>query len=145
MGRRRIFQPRRIVVLALLAALCVGIVLGVGSAAAAEEVVLYSARHYGQEPAFDAFTKQTGIIVKIFDGSPPELFERLQAEGDKTPADVLLSVDAGDLWNAAQAGLLGPIDSPELQANIPAHLRDAENRWFGLTVGRRRSWTTTGR
>src|SRR5262245_4196133 len=134
MGRRRIFQPRRIVVLALLAALCVGIVLGVGSAAAAEEVVLYSARHYGQEPAFEAFTKQTGIVVKIFDGSPPELFERLQAEGDKTPADVLLSVDAGDLWNAAQAGLFAPVDSPALQANIPAHLRDAENRWFGLTV-----------
>ena len=47
---------------------------------------------------------------------------------------MLISVDAGDLWNAAQAGLLAKIDSPELQANIPAHLHDAENRWFGLTV-----------
>ena len=72
--------------------------------------------------------------MQSFDGSPSELFERLRAEGDKTPADVLISVNAGDLWNAAQAGLLAKIDSPELHANIPAHLRDAENRWFALTV-----------
>src|SRR5574341_1315441 len=134
MSMQRRFQPRDMLVLALTAALSVGVVLDTGPAAAAEEVVVYSARHYGQEPAFDAFTKQTGIVVKIFDGSPPELFERLQAEGDKTPADVLLSVDAGDLWNAAQAGLFARLDSPELQANIPAHLRDPKNRWFGLTV-----------
>src|SRR5262252_6808600 len=134
MRTRRMFQCRGLLVLAILVALYVGVGLGAGPAAAAEEVVVYSARHYGQEPVFDAFTKQTGISVKIFDGSPPELFERLQAEGDKTPADVLLSVDAGDLWNAAQAGLFASIDSPELQANIPAHLRDTENRWFGLTV-----------
>jgi len=120
--------------LALVAALSTGVVLGAGPAAAAEEVVLYTARHYGQEPAFEAFTKQTGIAIKIFDGSPSELFERLQAEGARTPADVLISVDAGNLWNAAQAGLLASIDSPELQANVPAHLRDAQNRWFALTV-----------
>jgi len=134
MCRRCMSQHSILLGLALIAALCVGVGLDASPATAAEEVVIYSARHYGQEPAFDAFTKQTGISVKIFDGSPPELFERLQAEGDKTPADVLLSVDAGDLWNAAQAGLFARIDSPELQANIPAHLRDAENRWFGLTV-----------
>lgn len=131
---QRMCQPRSMLVLALIAVVCIGVVLGPGPAAAAEEVVLYTARHYGQEPVFEAFTKQTGITIKIFDGSPAELFERLQAEGAKTPADVLLSVDAGDLWNATQAGLFAPIASPELQANIPAHLRDAENRWFGLTV-----------
>ena len=96
--------------------------------------MVYTARHYGKEPVFEAFTKETGIEMQSFDGSPSELFERLWAEGDKTPADVLISVSAGDLWNAAQAGLLAKIDSPELQANIPAHLRDAENRWFALTV-----------
>jgi iron(III) transport system substrate-binding protein len=102
---------------------------------AAEEVVVYSARaHYGQEPALEAFTKATGIEIKSFGGNPSELFERLQAEGDKTPADVLISVDAGNLWNAAQAGLFAKIDSAELHANIPAHLRDTDNRWFGLTV-----------
>ena len=102
--------------------------------AAAPEVVVYSARHYGQEAAFQAFTKKTGIEIKILNGSTGEMFERLKAEGDKTPADVLLTVDAGNLWNAARAGLLSKVDSPELIANIPANLRDPENRWFGLTV-----------
>ena len=99
------------------------------------EIVVYSARsHYNQEPAFDAFTKKTGIQVRIHGGNAPELFERLRAEGDRTPADVLITVDAGYLWNAARAGLLAKVDSPELLANIPAHLRDPEQRWFGLTT-----------
>ncbi|MGH7390610.1 MAG: extracellular solute-binding protein [Candidatus Rokuibacteriota bacterium] len=98
------------------------------------EVVVYSARHYGQEAAFEAFTRKTGIKLKILTGGTGELFERLKAEGARTPADVLLTVDAGNLWNAARAGLLSPVDSPELAANIPAHLRDPENRWVGLTV-----------
>jgi iron(III) transport system substrate-binding protein len=103
--------------------------------AVAEEVVVYSARsHYGQEPAFEAFTRATGIEIKNLGGNDGELFERLRAEGDKTPADVLISVDAGNLWRAAQAGLLSPVDSPVLRENIPAHLREAQNRWFGLTV-----------
>ena len=111
------------------------VVSGAVPVMAAEEVVVYSARsHYGQEPAFEAFTRQTGIEIKNFGGNSSELFERLRAEGDKTPADVLISVDAGNLWNAAQAGLLTAIDSPTLQSNIPAHLRDPQNRWFGLTV-----------
>lgn len=100
----------------------------------AEEVVVYSARHYGQEAAFEAFTKKTGIQVRVFTGNTGELFERLKAEGDKTAADVLLTVDAGNLWNAARAGLLSRVDSPELERNVPAHLRDPEGRWFGLTV-----------
>jgi iron(III) transport system substrate-binding protein len=104
------------------------------SPAQSPEVVVYSARHYGQEAAFDAFTKKTGIAVKVLTGQTGELFERLKAEGERTPADVLVTVDAGNLWNAARAGLLSKIDSPELIANIPAHLRDPEQRWFGLTV-----------
>ena len=105
------------------------------SAAAANEVVIYSARsHYGQEPAIDAFTKKTGIQVKSHGGNSSELFDRLKAEGDKTPADVLITVDAGNLWNAAQAGLLAKIDSPETQANVPANLRDPDGRWVALTV-----------
>ena len=101
----------------------------------AGEVTVYSARaHYGQEPAMEAFTRKTGIQVRIFGGESGPLFERLKAEGDRTPADVLISVDAGNLWNAARAGLLGKVDSSEVQANIPAHLRDPENRWVGLTV-----------
>jgi iron(III) transport system substrate-binding protein len=109
------------------------------------EVVVYSARHYGQEAAFDAFTKKTGIQVRSFSGNTGELFERLKAEGDRTPADVLVTVDAGNLWNAARAGLLARVDSPELLGNIPAHLRDREQRWFGLTVRARTIAYHTGR
>src|SRR5262245_7969912 len=134
MYTQRLLQSKTMLVLASMAALCVGVALTTDPAPAAEVVVVYTALHYGQEPVFEAFTRQTGITLQSFDGSPSELFERLRAEGDKTPADVLISVDAGDLWNAAQAGLLAPIDAPELQASIPAHLRDSQNRWFALTV-----------
>jgi iron(III) transport system substrate-binding protein len=102
--------------------------------AEAAELVIYSSRHYGQEAAFEAFTKKTGVQLKILNGSAGELFERLKAEGDRSPAAILLTVDAGNLWNAARAGLLSAIDSPQIEANIPAHLRDPENRWIGLTV-----------
>ena len=93
----------------VLAAALAAVPLG-GSATAAE-VVVYSARsHYGQEPAMEAFTKKTGIQVKSFGGNASELFERLRAEGDKTPAYVLITVDAGKLWNAARAVLLSKVD-----------------------------------
>jgi iron(III) transport system substrate-binding protein len=121
---------RWIVTLAVVAA-----VAAVGSPGlAADEVVVYTARHYGQEPAFDAFTKQTGIQLRVLTGEAGPLFERLKAEGDRSPADVLLTVDAGNLWNAARAGLLSPVTSATLAANVPAHLRDPENKWFGLTM-----------
>lgn len=132
---RRLDWNKGLSIPALLATLALSGWGGMPLAQAGEEVVVYSARsHYGQEPAFEAFTKQTGIAIKSFGGNPSELLERLLAEGDKTPADVLISVDAGDLWNAARAGVFARLDSPELQANIPAHLRDPEQRWFGLTV-----------
>src|SRR5262245_58522380 len=67
--------------------------------AAATELLLYSSRHYPKEPAFEAFTQTTGITLKIFHASDAALFERLRAEGDRTPADVLVTVDAGNLWN----------------------------------------------
>jgi iron(III) transport system substrate-binding protein len=125
-------RPIRLLPALLAAVLAVGAVTP--ASPADNEVVVYSARHYGQEAAYDAFTKKTGIQVRVFSGSTGELFERLKAEGDKTQADVLLTVDAGNLWNAARAGLLSRVDSPELMTNVPASLRDPESRWFGLTV-----------
>jgi len=98
------------------------------------EIVVYSARHYGDEPATAAFTRKTGIQIRTLAGNASEMFERLRAEGDKSPADVLMTVDAGNLWRAAEAGLLSRVDSPELMASVPAHLRDPQGRWFGLTV-----------
>jgi len=128
-----------------VAAALLGLAL-VGQTQAAE-VVIYSARsaQYGPETAFEAFTKRTGIQVKTFGGNSSELFERLRAEGDKTPADVLITVDAGNLWNAARSGLLSKVDSPELLANVPANLRDPEGRWFGLTVRARTIMYSTKR
>jgi iron(III) transport system substrate-binding protein len=101
----------------------------------AEEVVVYSARiEQLIKPMFDAFTKDTGIAVKYLTDKEGPLLERLKSEGKSTPADVLITVDAGNLWQAAQEGLLKPVDSKLLEANIPAHLQDPQNRWFGLSV-----------
>jgi len=105
------------------------------AAGEAAEVNVYSSRsHYGSEPAMEAFTKKTGIRINSLGGSDHEVFERLRAEGDRTKADVLITVDAGNLWNAARHGLLARVDSPALKASVPPHLRDPEGRWFGLTV-----------
>jgi iron(III) transport system substrate-binding protein len=109
-------------------------------------LVVYSSRaHYGAEPVFDAFTRQTGTAITFFTGNNNEVFERLRSEGSRTSADVLLTVDAGNLWNAAREGLLSPVSSPVLAANIPAHLRDPENRWFGIAVRARTIMYSTAR
>jgi iron(III) transport system substrate-binding protein len=124
----------RAALVATLGFIAVALGLGPTESAQTSEVLIYSARHYGQEPAFEAFTKKTGIQIKTLSGSTGEMFERLKAEGERTPADILLTVDAGNLWNAARAGLLSKVDSPELTTNIPANLRDPQSRWVGLTV-----------
>ncbi|QOJ22919.1 MAG: Fe(3+) ABC transporter substrate-binding protein [Gammaproteobacteria bacterium] len=101
----------------------------------AEEVVVYSARiEQLIKPMFDAFTKETGIKVKYVTDNEGALLARLEAEGKNTPADMLITADAGNLWAAAQAGLLQPIKSAVLESNIPAHLRDPANEWFGLSI-----------
>jgi iron(III) transport system substrate-binding protein len=115
-------------------------------AAQGGEVVVYSSRaHYGSEPVFDAFTKKTGIKVTFLMGNNNEVFERLRNEGARTKADMLLTVDAGNLWNAAREGLLAPVESPTLEKNIPAHLQDPQNRWFGLAVRARTIMYSTAR
>lgn len=102
---------------------------------AAEDVIVYSARNEQLiKPMFDAYTKETGVNIKFITDKEGPLVERLKAEGANTPADVLLTVDAGNLWQAANLGLLRSVDSKSLSANIPAHLRDPQNRWFGLSV-----------
>ncbi len=101
----------------------------------AEQVVVYSARiEQLIKPMFDAFTKETGIEVKYTTDNEGALLARLKAEGKNTPADMFITADAGNLWAAAQAKLLKPVDSDVLVANIPAHLRDPQNEWFGLSI-----------
>ncbi len=105
------------------------------SVGSAGEVVVYSARIESLiKPMFDAFTEKTGIQVKYFTAGEKELFERLQSEGDKTPADVYMTVDVGNLWIAEHAGLLQGFSSEAIDQNIPSHLRAKDNAWVGLSV-----------
>ena len=98
-------------------------------------VVVYSSRQeHLIKPLFDRFTAETGIEVQYQTGEEGPLLARLEAEGEATFADVLYTVDAGNLWAAANKGLLAPIQSAVLEANIPAHLQDPANLWFGLSV-----------
>jgi len=90
----------------LLAAAFVGVVLAT-SGSSANGLVLYSARsHYGEEKPFEDFAKKTGVDLTIRGGDASELYERLEAEGKNTPADVLITVDAANLWRAQHAGLI---------------------------------------
>ena len=98
-------------------------------------LVVYSSRNEELiKPVFDLYTETTGVKISYVTDEAGPLIERLRAEGAKTPADILLTVDAGNLWHAASLDLLRPVDSQILQANIPAHLRDAQGRWFGLSL-----------
>jgi len=101
----------------------------------AAEVVVYSARkEHLIKPLFEAYTAETGVEVKYITGKAGALLERIKAEGKRTPADLFITVDAGNLWHAANEGVLQPVDSKTLTDNIPAHLRDPQNRWVGLSV-----------
>ena len=105
------------------------------AAAAPAELVVYTSRNEQLvKPLFDRYTEETGIKVTYLTDKAPPLMERLKAEGSRTPADVLITVDAGNLWQAANLDLLQPIESPVLEANIPDNLQDPDNRWFGLSV-----------
>jgi iron(III) transport system substrate-binding protein len=111
------------------------VTLFAASASHAEQVVVYSARiEQLIKPMFDAFSKETGTAVKFITDKEGALLARLKAEGRNTPADVLITADAGNLWEAAREGLLRPVESKTLESNIPAHLRDPGNQWFGLSV-----------
>ena len=111
------------------------ILLAASSQAFGREVVVYSARkEHLIQPLFDAYTRETGTRVKYITGKAGALLERIKAEGKNTSADLLITVDAGNLWHAAEAGILQTVDSPILSNNIPAHLRDPDNMWFGLSI-----------
>ena len=130
-------RSRRVAALAVLlsmSALVSGCgFLGIGGEEAGD-IQVYSARHYDLEDAFVEFEEQTGLKVDFIYGDDTELLERLKAEGDDTPADVFVTVDAGNLANAAEQGELAPVDSQALTGAIPEAYRDPENRWFGLAL-----------
>jgi iron(III) transport system substrate-binding protein len=102
--------------------------------AAEGEVNVYSARHYDTDQAlYDDFTAATGIEVNLIEGDADQLIERIKAEGQNSPADVLITVDGGRLHRAEEAGVLAPVESEVLEAKVPEHLRDPDGLWFGLS------------
>ena len=104
------------------------------SAAQADEINVYSARHYDTDMAlYTNFTDQTGIKVNLIEGGSDTLIERIESEDRFSPADILITVDAGRLWRADARGLFQPVDSEVLNERIPAHLRHPEGHWFGLS------------
>jgi iron(III) transport system substrate-binding protein len=100
-----------------------------------EDVVnVYTSRHYDTDDAlYDSFTEETGIEVNVLEGKADELIERIKAEGEDSPADVFIAVDAGRLWRAEQEGIFQSVSSPVLEERIPENLRQPEGKWFGLT------------
>lgn len=97
-------------------------------------VNLYSARHYDTDNAiYQSFTDATGIRVNLVEAEADQLIERIKSEGANSPADVLMTVDAGRLYRAEQEGLLEPVSSSVLEAAVPENLRHPDGLWFGLT------------
>ncbi|REG81817.1 Fe(3+) ABC transporter substrate-binding protein [Marinomonas pollencensis] len=116
------------------AALAASILTASISASAAQEVNVYSARKEALiKPMLDRFTADTDIKVNLVTGSADALLRRLQVEGSASPADVFITVDAGRLYRAKKAGVLQPIQDAELEATIPANLKDSDDYWFGLS------------
>ncbi|MFV2006265.1 MAG: Fe(3+) ABC transporter substrate-binding protein [Longimicrobiales bacterium] len=115
----------------LAAAACSG---GGGDATSDEVVNVYSHRHYeADQELFRSFTEMTGIRVNVQTASADELITRLEAEGESTIVDLLITVDAGRLHRAKERGLLQPVSTPTLDANVPSHLREPDGFWYGLT------------
>lgn len=124
---------RALGILAGTAVLAAGLALP-AAAQTRKEVNVYSSRHYDSDKAlFAAFEKATGIRVNVIEGKDDELIERIKAEGRNSPADVLLTVDAGRLWRAQDAGILQPTRSAVLERTIPASLREPAGHWFGIS------------
>ncbi len=100
----------------------------------ASEVNIYSARQENLiKPLLDKFTESTGITVNLVTGKDDALLEKLKLEGENSPADLLITADAGRLYRAKAMGITQAVASDTLAANIPENLRDPDNEWFGLT------------
>jgi len=107
----------------------------VSFAADNEEVNLYSARKEKLiKPLLEKFTAETGVKVNLVTGKADALLKRLTTEGKNSPADLLITTDAGRLHRAKQAGVIRPVNSETLNCVIPENLRDRESYWFGLSL-----------
>ncbi|WP_237217254.1 extracellular solute-binding protein [Falsiroseomonas oryziterrae] len=96
---------------------------------------IYSSRHYDTDrELYDGFTRQSGVRIRLIEAQVDQLLERIRAEGANSPADVLITVDAGRLARAQEAGVLVPVRSAVLDGRIPAHLRDPDGHWYGFSM-----------
>ena len=113
---------------------------------AADEVVVYSSRIDELiKPVFDAYTAKTGVKVKFITDKEAPLMQRIKAEGENAVADMLITVDAGNLWQAEQMGILQPTQSDVIKANIPAQYRSSTDSWTGLSLRARTIFYSTER
>jgi iron(III) transport system substrate-binding protein len=104
------------------------------TSALADEINLYSARHYdSDERLYEAFTKETGIDVNVLEGGSDQLIERIQREGVASPADVMMTVDAGRLWRAEEEGIFQSVDSDVLDERVPEAMHHPDGLWFGFS------------
>jgi iron(III) transport system substrate-binding protein len=116
-------------------ALLPALLLPFGVVAQEKVINLYSSRHYHTDEALYAgFTKSTGIKVNRIEGGEDALIERIRNEGARSPADVLVTVDAGRLWRAEQLGMFQPVRSAVLDARIPASFREPSGLWYGFSL-----------
>lgn len=98
-------------------------------------ITIYTSRkEHLVKPLFDQYTAQTGTEIRYITDKAGALIQRLKAEGETTPADMLITVDVGNLWQAEKEGLFRSVDSIVLETNIPAELQSSNNHWFGLSV-----------
>lgn len=95
---------------------------------------IYTGRHYDLETAFEAFSNEFNIDIEFLEGSDAELRERIEAEGEDTQADIYMTVDAGNLATAAEAGIFAPLGSSVLDGAVPAALRDSDGYWVALSA-----------
>ncbi|MBL8699300.1 MAG: Fe(3+) ABC transporter substrate-binding protein [Alphaproteobacteria bacterium] len=125
---------RRAALMGTLSAMALAEAMSRARAQAPAVLNLYSSRHYNTDQAlYDTFTKATGIRINRIEAEPDPLMERMRAEGANSPADVFISVDAGRIERARQAGLLQPVRSAVLEQSVPPHLRDPQGHWFGFS------------
>lgn len=102
--------------------------------ASAQVVNIYSARHYDSDLSlYNAFTEQTGIRVNIIEGDSDQLIQRIKREGVASPADILLTVDAGRLWRGEAEGIFQSVNSPVLNSRLPESMRHPDGLWFGFS------------
>ncbi|MGD1879054.1 MAG: Fe(3+) ABC transporter substrate-binding protein [Kiloniellaceae bacterium] len=111
-------------------------VLAGGLPVQAQDVLnLYSARHYQTDDAlYNGFTEKTGSETNRIEGESDALIQRLKSEGQNSPADVFLPVDAGRVWRAEEAGLFQPVESEVLEKAVPENLRHPDGLWFGFST-----------